>query len=140
MIVLDTNVVSEMVKGVPAPAVAAWFANQAAPTLYVCAPVMAELRHGFVQMALGRRRDELVASYAVIVKQFRSRILSFDLRAAEAFAEILVARATAGAPIQLMDAQIAAIARARGAAVATRNVRDFQGCGVAVVDPWAYAG
>lgn len=137
MIVLDTNVVSEMMRETSAPPVAAWVAIQPRNTLFVCAPVMAELRYGVVRLPRGQRRNVLAASYDVIVQQFRSRVLSYDLRAAEAFAEILVARAKAGAPIQANDAQIAAIARSRGAAVATRDVNDFAGCGVNVIDPWA---
>lgn len=137
MIILDTNVVSEMMRDTMAAPVAAWISQQPRNTLFVCAPVMAELRYGVVRLPEGQRRDELAASYDVIVTQFGSKILSYDLRAAEAFADILVIRAKAGAPIQIMDAQIAAIARSRGAAIATRNVRDFEGCGVKLVDPWA---
>ncbi|MGD9816342.1 MAG: type II toxin-antitoxin system VapC family toxin [Hyphomonadaceae bacterium] len=137
MIILDTNVVSELMRETPAPTVAAWIAAQPRSTLFVCAPVMAELRFGVVRLPAGQRRDELTASYDVIVGQFRNRILSYDLRAAEAFADILVSRAKEGAPIQANDAQIAAIARTRNAAIATRDLGDFAGCGVALIDPWA---
>lgn len=137
MIILDTNVVSEMMREAAAPPVAAWIAKQPRNSLFVCAPVMAELRFGVVRLPQGQRRNELAASYDVIVEQFRSRILSYDLRAAEALADITVERAKAGAPIQSNDAQIAAIARSRDFAIATRDVRDFEGCGVTLIDPWA---
>lgn len=137
MILLDTNVVSEIFKPTLAPAVAAWVALQRAHELFLCAPVMAELRYGVVKLPPGRKRDDLAERYDRLRQEFRSRIFGFDLKAAEAFAEIIVARTAAGAPIQTMDAQIAAIARARTAVVATRNLRDFQGCGVALIDPWA---
>ncbi|MGH6950333.1 MAG: type II toxin-antitoxin system VapC family toxin [Vitreimonas sp.] len=140
MIVLDTNVVSELYKPIVAAPVAAWFSVQPKRSIYVCAPVMAEVRYGVVKLPPGRKRDLLAARYARIVDEFRSQIFSFDLRAAEAFAELLVARAAAGAPIQPNDAQIAAIAKARNAAVATRDISDFSGCGVALIDPWAHAG
>lgn len=137
MIVLDTNVVSELYKPIVAAPVAAWFGAQPIRSMYVCAPVIGEIRFGVVRLALGRQRDLLMARYQRIVEQFRSQIFSFDLRAAEAFADILVARAKAGAQIQSNDAQIAAIARTRNAAIATRNVSDFEGCGVTLIDPWA---
>ena len=137
MILLDTNVVSEMFKPTLAPAVAAWVASQRAHELFLCAPVMAELCYGVVNLAPGRKRDGLARRYDGLRQEFRSRIFGFDLKAAEAFADIIVARTAAGAPIQTMDAQIAAIARTRNAALATRNLKDFQGCGVTLVDPWA---
>lgn len=137
MIVLDTNVVSEMFKPALAPAVAAWVASQRAHELFLCAPVMAELRYGVVNLPPGRKRDDIAQRYDRLRQEFRSRIFGFDLKAAEAFAEIIVARTESGAPIQTMDAQIAAIAQTRNAALATRNLKDFQGCGVALIDPWA---
>jgi predicted nucleic acid-binding protein len=140
MIVLDTNVVSEIYKPSAAPPVAAWFSIQARRDLFVCAPVMAEVRYGVQRLAAGRKRDELDARYQRTIERFRSQILSFDLRAVEAFADIVITRERAGTPIGAIDAQIAAIAKARGASVATRDVADFAGCGIDVIDPWAYSG
>lgn len=137
MIILDTNVVSEMFKPTIAPAVAAWIASQRTHELFLCAPVIAELRYGVVKLPPGRKRDELAERYERLRLEFRSRVFGFDLKAAEAFADIIAARAAAGAPIQTMDAQIAAIGRSRGASVATRNLKDFEGCGVPLIDPWA---
>jgi hypothetical protein len=98
---------------------------------------MAELRYGIEKMAQGARRADFLNRYAAIRDQFRNRILAFNLRAAETFAEIVVAREQTGAPIAPLDAQIAAIARSQGATLATRNLKDFAGCGVTLVDPWA---
>jgi hypothetical protein len=137
MIVLDTNIVSEAFRPDAAARVKAWFASQAAQDLFVCAPVMAELRYGIEKMAQGARRADFLNRYAAIRDQFRNRILAFNLRAAETFAEIVVAREQIGAPIAPLDAQIAAIARSQGATLATRNLKDFAGCGVTLVDPWA---
>lgn len=137
MIVLDTNLVSELYRPVVAAPVAAWISSQPKRSMYVCAPVMGEIRYGVVRLAPGRQRDLLMARYQRIVEEFRNQIFSFDLRAAEAFADITVARSRAGRTIGVMDATIAAIAKARGAALATRNLRDFEGCGVNLIDPWA---
>lgn len=136
MIVLDTNVVSEAFRTEPAEVVGKWYAAQAGNDLYVCAPVMAELRYGIERLAHGAKRDDLAQRYALIRDVFRDKILAFNLRSAEAFADILVARERRGRRIELMDAQIAAIAQTRGASIATRDVRDFEGCGVPIVDPW----
>lgn len=138
MIVLDTNVVSEAFRANPAEAVVAWFAAQSARDLYVCAPVMAELRYGILNLAAGKKQTDLTARYERVKAEFQSKVLAFNLRAAEVFAELVIARAKSGAPIQSMDAQIAAIARSRNAAVATRDIAGFQGCGVLIIDPWAH--
>lgn len=137
MIVLDTNVVSEAFRPDAALSVKMWYASQQVRDLYACTPVMAELRYGIEKMAQGARRADFMRRYGAIKGQFSSRILAFNLRAAEAFAEIVVAREQAGAPIATMDAEIAAIARSNGASVATRNLSDFEGCGVRLIDPWA---
>ncbi len=137
MIVLDTNVVSEVFKAAPERRVAAWMAAQRAHDIFLCAPVMAELHYGVVRLPPGRRRDDLAERYGRVRQMFQSKILAFNLQAAESFSEIIVGRERVGAPISPFDAQIAAIARTRGASVATRNVRDFENCGVTLIDPWA---
>jgi hypothetical protein len=139
VILLDTNVVSEIYKGSrgTAPKVAAWYARQNQLELYVCAPAMAELRFGAVRHDPGARRDALDILYAAVRTEFRNRIWSFNLRAAEAFADITVARQRAGKPITFFDAQIAAVARTRGATLATRDVAGFDGLGLRLENPWA---
>lgn len=140
MIVLDTNVVSEMLRPAPAPQVETWLATQDAASVYFTAVGEAELRHGVAILAPGRRRTALGAVIdGMLDEDFRDRILPFDRAAARAYATIAAERRAAGRPISQFDCQIAAIARAHGASVATRNTNDFAGCGIAVIDPWDQA-
>jgi predicted nucleic acid-binding protein len=137
MILVDTNVVSELMRPAPAPAVLAWFATQAAADLFLSAVSEAELRAGAACLPAGRRRDALTAAIdAMVAEDFAGRLLAFDSPAARSYALIAAARRAAGQPIAQADCQIAATAHAHGAAVATRNVADFLGCGIAVIDPW----
>ena len=139
MIVLDTNVVSELMRPVPSEAVLAWFAAQDAADLYLSAIAEAELRRGAAMLPAGKRRDQLlVVINAMIAEDFAGRILPFDSAAAQAFVLVFLERRAAGRPISFADCQIAATARAQGAAIATRNTADFAGCGIAVIDPWAH--
>lgn len=137
MIVLDTNVISELLRPTPAPQVEAWLASQDGASVYFTAVGEAELRHGVAILPAGRRRTALGAAIdGMLDEDFRDRILPFDRDAASAYAVIAAARRAAGRPISQFDCQIAAIARAHGASVATRNTGDYEGCGVALVDPW----
>ncbi|MCA3337286.1 MAG: type II toxin-antitoxin system VapC family toxin [Roseomonas sp.] len=139
MILLDTNVVSELMRPAPSEAVLAWFAAQDAADLYLSAIGEAELRRGAAMLPAGKRRAQLMAAIdAMIAEDFAGRILPFDSAAAPAFVLVFLARRAAGHPISFADGQIAATARARGAAIATRNTADFAGCGIAVIDPWAH--
>ena len=140
MIVLDTNVLSELLRPTPAPQVEAWLAAQDGTNVYFTAVGEAELRHGVAVLPAGRRRDALAqAIEGMLDEDFRDRILPFDREAARAYAAIAAERRAAGRPISQFDCQIAAIARAQGASVATRNTGDYEGCGVAVIDPWEQA-
>ena len=137
MIVLDTNVVSELMRLTPDPAVMTWFSRQDSAGLHLTAVSEAELRAGAAILPAGRRRDRLAAEIdAVIDEDFAGRVLPFDSAAARAYAAIAASRRSLGRPILEADCQIAAIVRARDAAVATRNARDFAQCGIAVIDPW----
>ncbi len=137
MIVLDTNVVSELLRPVPARQVVDWLALQDGATVYFTAVGEAELRHGVAMLPAGRRRAALSkAIEGLLEEDFRNRVLSFDRAAACAYADIAADRRVAGRPISQFDCQIAAVARANHAAVATRNVGDFAGCGIQVIDPW----
>ncbi|MBM3646143.1 MAG: type II toxin-antitoxin system VapC family toxin [Alphaproteobacteria bacterium] len=137
MIVLDTNVLSELLRPTPAPQVEAWLAAQDGTNVYFTAVGEAELRHGVAILPAGRRRDALAqAIEGMLDEDFRDRILPFDREAARAYAAIAAERRAAGRSISQFDCQIAAIARAHGASVATRNIGDYVGCGVAVIDPW----
>ena len=138
MFVLDTNVVSELMRPTPERVVAAWFAQWNVEELFLTAVSEAELRYGVMIMPTGRRRAMLEASMARwLGVGFGERILPFDSAAAQAYAAIASDRRRAGRPISEADCQIAAISRSRDGVLATRNVRDFEGAGVNVVNPWS---
>ena len=138
MILLDTNVISELMRADPARAVLDWFGQHDASELFISAVTEAELRTGVAILPEGQRRDRLqLAIDAMIDQDFQSRVVSFDSLAAKAYAEIAAQRRAAGHPIAEADCQIAAIAHASDAPIATRNVKDFDGCGVTVINPWA---
>ena len=114
-----------------------WFSGQDSAELHLTAVSEAELRAGAAILPEGRRRDRLSAGIdAVIGEDFAGRVLPFDSAAARACAAIAVSRRSPGRPILEADCRIAAIARARNAAVATRNARDFVHCDIVVIDPW----
>jgi predicted nucleic acid-binding protein len=136
MILLDTNVVSELMRPAPSEAVLAWFAAQDAADLYLSAIGEAELRRGAAMLPAGKRREQLMATIeAMIAEDFAGRILPFDSNAAQAFVLVFLERRAAGRPISFADGQIAATARAQGAAIATRNTADFAGCGIGTREP-----
>lgn len=137
MILLDTNVVSELMRPAPSSAVMSWLAAQPAASLFISAVTEAELRYGVMLLSDGRRRTDLMAAVeGMLTEDFTGRILPFDSAAALAYAAIAASRRQEGKPISQFDAQIAAIAQSRGAELATRNVADFKGCGVEVLNPW----
>jgi len=137
MILLDTNVVSEFMRPLPAPEVRAWIKFQPTTNLFISAVTEAELRLGFELLPAGKRRDGFGAALELVLTQdFDSRILPFDRAAACAYAKIVTERRRSGRPISQFDAQIASIARCRSAFLATRNVADFAGCGIPLINPW----
>jgi predicted nucleic acid-binding protein len=137
MVVLDTNVLSELMRPRPAPAVEIWVAAQPSASLFTTAVTQAEVLLGLALLPPGRRRSGLLAAAdAIFEVDLAGRVLSFDSAAAREFAVIAASGRQAGRPIAQADAQIASIARSRGAALATRNVADFEVCGVRVIDPW----
>jgi predicted nucleic acid-binding protein len=137
MIVLDTNVLSESLRPRPSDAVKGWMAAQPAALLYTTAINQAEILYGVALLPSGRRKLVLEETVeAIFAEDFLGRVLPFDTAAARSFAEIAAMRRRSGRPISDTDAQIAAIAHSRGAAVATRNVEDFANCGITVISPW----
>ena len=135
---LDTKVLSELLRAAPAPAVLAWFAEQPAQSLFVSAVTQAEMLLGARLLPAGKRRAALEAAVqAMFDEDFAGRILAFDSATVPAYADIVSTRRSAGRPISQFDAQIAAIAQHHGARLATRNLADFEGCGLALVNPWA---
>ena len=136
--VLDTNVVSELMRPSPSPTVMQWVAAHDAAHLLVTAVGEAELRAGVAAMPPGRRRDGIApAVEAMLTEDFAGRILAFDSQAERSHAAIVAARPRSGHPLAQFDGQIAAIARSRRMAVATRNTRDFEDTGVDLIDPWS---
>ena len=137
MILLDTNILSELMRPAPDPAVEQWLAAQPDASVFISAITEAELRYGAALLPNGRRRAALTAEIeGMLEKDFGGRILPFDSLAGQAFANLASERWRMGKPISQADAQIAAVARSRGASLATRNVPDFEGCGIEVVNPW----
>ena len=137
MIVLDTNVVSELMRPHPAARVVDWVGRQAAFRLYLSSITEAELRYGVEVMPEGSRQTKLRDAVEGMVREdFAGRILPFESDAARAYALIAAARRATGRPISRADCQIAAIARSVGASVATRDTGGFEGCGIGVVNPW----
>ena len=139
-VLLDTNVVSELMRKTPDPIVAVWAAGHRLEDLFFSAVGEAELRYGAAILPTGQRRDTLLSDIERMMGEaFGSRVLPFDRGAARAYADIAAMRRSAGRPVGPADCQIAAIARSRHMAVATRNVRDFDDLDIEVVDPWAVA-
>ena len=137
MILLDTNVLSELMKPEPAESVLHWVGAQPATSLYTTSITQAEILHGVLLLPAGRRRNAFeAAAKAMFEEDFGGRILPFASDAAPLYARIAAERRRAGRPISHFDAQIAAIARVAGAALATRNVTDFDGCVVKLINPW----
>ena len=138
MILLDTNVVSELTRPAPNSSVVSWLDAQITEDVYISAITEAELRFGVKILPPGRRREKLIVEIENVLRNdFEHRILPFDSNAARIHAEIAVIRKAIGKPISYADCQVAAIARCHGAAVATRNVRDFEYCEIKVINPWS---
>lgn len=139
MIVLDTNVLSALMTPGRYPAVEAWLATRTEADLYLSVVTEAELRQGVLALPAGKRRDILAADVDVTLFDFAARILPVDRAVATACASVVAGRRTLGRPIQFADALIAATCKVHGAALATRNTRDFEHCDLALIDPFAFA-
>jgi len=138
MIILDTNVISEVMKPNPSPRVVHWLGQYPPSRLFTTAMTQAEILYGLELLPKGKRRSALQSAVeAMFAEEFAGRILPFDSEAAQVFPHIACARRALGRPVTQFDAQIAAIAQTRGGAVATRNTADFEGCGIAVLNPWS---
>ncbi len=140
MILLDTNVVSELMRGNADARVLAWVRHQADEQLATSVITVAEIGAGIALLPAGaKQRDLLVRWQRLLADGFGARILPVDSAAAEAYGEIHAMRQRTGRSTNGFDLLIAAIAKIRGLSIATRNVKDFDGCGVDVINPWSAA-
>lgn len=141
MILLDTNVVSAVMAPEPSRVVVHWLNRQATDALHLPAPVIAEISFGLAVLPEGRKRRGLRERFEhFVARGFHRRILPFDEPAAHRYGELMAHRRSIGRPMSVVDGQIAAIARTFGAAVATRNLRDFDECDLRLVDPFEASG
>ena len=141
MILLDTNVISELIRPSPDSSVRQFLRGQAPEELFTSAVCEAEIRYGLARMPGGRRRDDLAARIIAFLRDaFPDRTVPFDSACATHYGDIRAAREAAGRPVTVEDAMIAATVRAFGAVLATRNSSDFEGTGIMVVNPWLPSG
>lgn len=137
MIVLDTNIISEMMKKAPSLRVVSWLDNQDVTQLFVSTITISEISYGIASLPKGKRKHAIeVAFHKVIQEAFKYRVLSFDEPAASIYGEIMGHRKTLGRPMSILDGQIAAIAISQNATLATRNIRDFSGCDLELINPF----
>lgn len=134
MIVIDTNIVSEMMRDEPEQKVLEW--TDTAGRLHATSVTLAEVEYGIARLRVGRRKDRLAETAARVFADFDDVILPFDARAAHCYAGIVADREKAGRPVASADAQIAAICSSREATLATRNTGDFDGTGINLINPW----
>jgi hypothetical protein len=138
VIVVDTNVLSEALLPVPSAVVLGWMQGQPLEAAFTTTITEGELLYGIALLPDGTRRNALeTAVMRLLTERFAGRILPFDSSAAREFADIAAGRRRLGRPISEPDARIAAITRSRGAALATRNTKDFVDCGIELINPWA---
>lgn len=136
MIIVDTNVTSELMRPSPDPTVRTWVLTTSPADLFTTSITLAEIHYGIERLPAGRRKDLLSEAATEIFAEFATRVLPFDAAAARRYASIVAGRDRSGRPINGFDAQIASICQVHGAALATRNTQDFQDAGVELVDPW----
>jgi predicted nucleic acid-binding protein len=137
VIVLDTNVISELARRAPDPGVLSWLDSLEASEVATTAITAAELRYGVARLPDGHRKRELtVVIRGILVEDFHGRVLPFDERASARYAEVVTGRERTGRPVGVADAQIAAICRDLSAVLATRNTADFEETGIELIDPW----
>ena len=137
MIVVDTNVISEVMRPQPSPLVLNWLNTQDSNQLFITTVTLAEIGYGLRVLPEGQRRRHLHSRFEQFIAQaFEERVLDFTASAARAYAEIMGHRKEAGHPMSLPDGQIASIAHVHGFAVATRNIKDFEDCGLELINPF----
>ncbi len=138
MIVVDTNVLSELLRPEPHANVKSWMSQHPVTSVFTTTITQAEIMYGVELLPAGQRKDKLkTAVHTLFSHNFTGRILPFDIEAAIVYANIASSRRASGFPISQFDAQIAAITRTRGARLVTRNFDDFRDCGIEVINPWS---
>lgn len=135
MIVVDTNVLSELTRPAPSPTVVDWFRRNA-HLIAIPTVALGEMRYGVARLPDGKRKRSLAKALDALVDRFAASVLAYDVQAANACGDILASAEAAGRPMALADAQIAAIAKVAQAQLATRNVSDFAVARVQLIDPW----
>ena len=137
MILIDTNVLSELMRPEPDARVKAWMDDRMRGEVGIAAISVAEILYGISSLPEGRRRNQLLGAAAEVFEEhFSGRVFAFDHRAAVEYADIVIGRERTGRLISMADAQIAAICLAGGADLATRNTKDFENTGIMVLNPW----
>lgn len=136
MIIVDTNVLSEFMRPAPAAAVTIWLGRQDSEELWTTTVTEAELLVGAAILPEGKRKAELERNIDATLSRFGRRVLTFDRDAARQLAVVFSKRRAQRLDMKLADGQIAAIARAYGATVATRDIEDFAHTGVSIINPW----
>jgi predicted nucleic acid-binding protein len=137
MIILDTNVISELMRPEPDKRVSNWVQLQKPFHLAISAITVAEIQRGLKRLPPGKKRSALESAFMSFIKEgFEGKVYSFDEDAAMVYGDIAFAREKAGCPVDAVDLMIAAICKSLDAAIATRNVKDFENCGIKIINPW----
>ncbi|MCP5244130.1 MAG: type II toxin-antitoxin system VapC family toxin [Burkholderiales bacterium] len=137
MIILDTNIISELMREQPEIKVKHWISKQNSIHLGISTITVAEIQRGLMRLPTGKRRTQLTTSFeAFVTEAFNGRIFSFDEEAAYHYGQIAAQCEMQGINTDAVDLMIAAIAKTHQAAIATRNVKDFNGCGIEIINPW----
>ena len=137
MILLDTNVVSELMRPAPSARVLQWLNLQPSREIWLSSVVAGELLFGLARLPEGARKQQLARTLSLMLSEdFQDRVLAYDLEAAVVYADLVAHRESQGRPISLADAQIASICLTHQASLATRNTKDFEGLGLTLINPW----
>jgi len=137
MIILDTNIISELMRPSPSPKVITWIDEQHTSTLFITSITVAEIRYGLNVLPKGQRRGSLEDAFERTIQTgFFHRVLDFDLSAANVYGPLMASRRSRGQPLSISDGQIASIALVFGSKLATRNLRDFEDSGIELIDPF----
>ena len=137
MILIDTNVVSELMRPAPSPSVLQWLNLQPSREIWLCSVVAGELLFGLARLPEGVRKQQLTRTLSLMLSEdFQDRVLAYDLEAAVVYADLVANRESQGRPMSLADAQIASICLTHQAIFATRNTKDFEGLGLTLINPW----